>query len=122
MASALLSLAGTIAPVVIDLISNLVTKFAPQAEQKYGPKTGPVKFADVFSSVMGELQKAAAAGQIPSILPTDETVKAMIQACVSSLNSLGALVSPVVEPSGSSSSPASITLKPGQTLTISVVP
>lgn len=95
MAAAIIPLIAGIAPSVIQLISALVHKFAPQAEQKYGAGTGPIKFADVFNNVIIALQQAAASGAIDKTLPPDELIKAIIEAVVNSLNINGQLSTPV---------------------------
>jgi len=115
MAAIALPIIEALAPTIITLITGLVHKQAPVAEASNGPGTGPVKFADVFSAVMIALQNAAAAGQIPKALPSDEAVKAIIQAVVTSMKLSGTLIAP---PSGSA--PQAITLTAGQSVTITV--
>lgn len=90
-AAAIIPAVTAIAPSLIDLITGLVHKGAPVAEQQLGPKTGPVKFARVFGEVMAYLQNAAAAGQIDKTLPSDQTVQTIIQAVVTSMNLSGML-------------------------------
>lgn len=114
-----------LAPALIQLITGLVHPAAQQAEQHYGPGTGPVKFADVFGKVIAALQSAAAAGQIDKTLPSDETVKMIIEAVISSMNLTGQLTgtTAVPEPSGRSGSQnvtatQTVILKPGQSLTV----
>lgn len=122
MAGAIVPLISALAPEVVNLVAALVHHSAPQAEMTHGPQTGPVKFANVFGSVMEQLQAAAAAGTISKSLPSDETVKVIIQAVVASMQLSGTLVPP------SPASPASQTnwtistatykLGPGQSITI----
>lgn len=102
-------IAQAVLPEIISLIAGLVHKAAPAAEAANGPATGPVKFADVFVQVMGNLVKAHAAGQIAT-LPDDPTVKIIIQTVVTSMKLLGAL-SPAAPDQ-------SIAIKAGQTITI----
>ena len=108
-------MAVALAPALIDLIVGLVHQKAPVAEQ-LGPGTGPVKFADVFVSVMTDLTKAKAAGRIEA-LPDDPTVKVIIQAVVTSMQMSGmlggAIAVPPVAPSAQS-----IVLKGGQSLLV----
>ena len=91
MASLAVPLITAIAPEIITLIAGLVHKQAPVAEAANGPSTGPVKFADVFGAVITALTSAAAAGQIPKQLPSNDIVKVVIQAVVSSMK-LGGLL------------------------------
>lgn len=91
MAAAVIPALEAVAPEIISLITGLVHKAAPAAEQQYGPKTGPVKFADVFGQVITALQNAAKAGQIDKALPSDQTVQLIIQSVVSSMNLSGML-------------------------------
>lgn len=101
MAGALIPLVATVAPPLINLIAGLVHKAAPIAEQKHGPGTGPVKFSDVFNSVIVSLQNAALAGQIDKTLPPDDVIKTIIQAVVSSMQLSGVLEPPApLPPSG----------------------
>ena len=118
---------------VISLIVGLVHKSAP-AQEALGPGTGPVKFSNVFADVMTELQKAAAAGQIDKTLPSDEMVKAIIQAVVTSLQISGLLgavattATPTPAPAAAAphaavaatGSAQSVTLSAGQSITITV--
>ncbi len=129
MAAALVPLIAGLAPTVINLITALVHKQAPVAEVTHGPGTGPVKFADVFGAVMTALQKAAAAGSISSTLPSDDIVKVVIQAVVSSMQLMGALGSSAVIPDTTAavlavtptpSGQPTISLKAGQTLLVTV--
>ncbi len=113
MAAALIPLALSLAPEIINLIASLVHQHAPVAEQQGSTGTGPVKFADVFVDVMKDLTSAHAQGQI-AILPDDGTVKTIIQAVVTSMKLSGLL-------DGSASAATAaipLTLKAGQTLTI----
>lgn len=111
MAAAIVPLIAGIAPSIISLITSLVHKHAPVAEAKLGSGTGPVKFADVFSSVLQALQQAAGAGAIDKTLPADDLIKLVIQAVVGSLKLQGGLdITPV--------SGQSVALHAGQTLTV----
>ena len=115
MAAALIPLIAGLAPEIINLIVGLVHPAATKAEDA-GTLTGPVKFADVFVSVMGDLAKAKAAGTISEI-PADPTVKTIIQAVVTSMQLSGVLgsgnPSPVTTPTSQS-----IVLKAGQSLLV----
>lgn len=91
MAAIAIPLITTLAPSIIQLIAGLVHKEAPAAEARYGAGTGPVKFSDVFSAVIQQLQAAATTGAIPKELPSDEAIKMVIQAVVSSMNLQGQL-------------------------------
>ena len=115
MAAAAIPIIEAIAPTLINLIASLVHKAAPAAETALGPGTGPVKFADVFASVMNSLNSAAMAGQIDKTLPNDNTVKIIIQAVVSSMNLSGLLSG-----TAASASAQSIALSAGQSVTITV--
>jgi hypothetical protein len=115
MAAALIPLIAELAPTLINLIVGLVHQKAPVAEQ-IGPGTGPVKFADVFVSVMTDLAKAKATGQI-EVLPDDATVKVIIQAAVTGMQLLG-LLGGTAAVSPQASSAQSIGLKTGQSLLI----
>lgn len=117
MAGAIIPLVTAIAPEIINLITGLVHGAAPVAEQKFGPGTGPVKFADVFGQVIMALQSAATAGQIPKELPSDQTIQTVIQAVVSSMNLAGQLTGVPFKPAPVAQN---ITLKAGQTLTVTV--
>ena len=117
MAAVAVPLISALLPEVINLIAGLVHKAAPVAEVSNGPKTGPVKFADVFAAVMTALQNAAAAGSIPKILPPDDTVKAIIQAVVTSMQISGVLGTPATP-----AAPSAYTVKAGQTITITGAP
>ena len=112
-----IALIAALAPSLIDLIAGLVHKAAPVAETVHGPSTGPVKFAEVFGSVVALLTRAAGTGQIPKELPPDETIKAVIQAVVSSMKLSGLLMSSVtIGPAPAQS----LVLKAGQSVTIKV--
>ncbi len=113
MAAAIIPLIAGLAPGVINLIASLVHGAAPQAES-LGTGTGPVKFATVFGDVMGSLTKAAEAGSIPKVLPSDDTVKMIIQAVVSSMQLSGTLKPAAVAPS------EDIVLRAGQAVRIRV--
>ena len=129
MAAALVPLIAGVLPEVITLIAGLVHRAAPQAEAMMGAGTGPVKFADVFASVMGALTKAAEAGQIPKALPADETVKTVIQAVVSSMKLSGLLdvptpaPAPITKPAAGQTGQAGqdLVLRAGQSVRITVV-
>ena len=119
MASLAVPLITAIAPEIITLITGLVHKQAPVAEAANCPSTGPVKFADVFGAVITALTSAAAAGQIPKQLPSDDIVKVVIQAVVSSMKLGGLLGSPTVTIPAPATA-QSLVLKAGQSVTISV--
>jgi hypothetical protein len=119
-----------IAPSIISLITSLVHHKAPVIESSNGPGTGPVKFADLFVSVMQGLTSAKVAGQIPSV-PDDASAKNIIQAVISSMKLLGLLNSvPTGIPGLVATTIATnsvvpnlnqnLTLKAGQTLTVTV--
>lgn len=96
---------------LINWITGLVHKAAPAAEAARGGSTGPVKFADVFVSVMSDLTKAKAAGQI-STLPDDATAKLIIQSVVTSMQLSGQLDSAtaaLLNPTASTVTPPSAT-------------
>lgn len=105
MAAAIIPLIAGIAPPIINLIAGLVNKHAPAAETQFGPGTGPIKFADVFSNVINALQKSASAGTIDKTLPPDDTIKLIIQSIVSSLNISGQL-----SPQETPNSPKTLTI------------
>lgn len=107
---------------IAGLIASLVHPAAKAAETQIGPGTGPVKLSQVFDTVIGLIQKAAAAGTIPKELPSDETIKLIIQAVVTSMQ-LSGILGPTPPAAGSTvsvGSPDGIILKPGQRITISV--
>jgi hypothetical protein len=119
MAAALVPLIAGLAPDIINLIVGLVHPKAIAAQQANGPLTGPVKFADVFVSVMQSLTSAHVAGTI-SVLPDDATVKTIIQSVVTSMQLsgvLGAAVPTALAP-GAPAATQSITLQPGQSILI----
>ena len=124
MAAALVPLILGAAPGIIDLITSLVHKSAPAAEQDLGAGTGPVKFAQVFGDVITALQKAAAIDQIPKVLPPDDTIRLIIQAVVSSMILSGGLAptAPATKAGTSASAivapAATAAIHPGQSLTI----
>ncbi|GAC1496113.1 MAG: hypothetical protein NVS1B6_00930 [Steroidobacteraceae bacterium] len=91
-------------PTILDLIVRLTHLRAPVAEHQLGSGTGPVKFGDVFSSVMASLTSAAAAGQIEKALPSDDVIRLLIQATISSMKAMGLLETPA-SPVASSSPP-----------------
>ncbi len=111
MMAAFIPLAIQFGPSIIDLITGLVHKHAPVAEANNGPKTGPIKFTEVFTNVITALQQAAAAGTIGKDLPPDDLVKTIIQAVVTSMQISGTL--------GPTTGQV-IKLGPGQSITISV--
>lgn len=122
MAAVAIPLIAGILPDVIKLIASLVHQHAPVAQTTNGDGTGPVKFAEVFAAVMKSLQAAAAAGRIPSAMPADEIIKAIIEAVVSSMKLSGLLGGdqppvPVITGGGG---PQAITIRPGQQLVITV--
>jgi FtsP/CotA-like multicopper oxidase with cupredoxin domain len=122
MAAIAIPLIAEFAPKLIDLIASLVHRSAPAAEAKYGPKSGPVKFAEVFATVMADLQKAIASGSIGKELPGEEAIKAIIQSAVATLDLTGSLNGGalVVSASPSTTPGPAITLQPGQTITITI--
>ena len=122
MAAAIVPLVAGLAPTIINLITSLVHRNAPIAEAKLGNGTGPVKFADVFGAVIVALQSAAAAGTIDKQLPSDESVKLIIQAVVSSMKLQGQLdTTPApIAVTGVASGNHSVTLLSGQKLTVIV--
>jgi len=77
------------------LIAGLVHQKAPAQDAALGSGTGPVKFANLFVDVMGDLAKAHAAGTIDTI-PDDATAKTVIQSVISSMKLLGLLDGSVV--------------------------
>src|SRR3984893_17289926 len=119
MAAAIIPLIASLAPTIIDLIASLVHKQAPIAEATLGTGTGPVKFADVFVSVMESLTKAKVAGQI-DLLPDDSTVKTIIQAVVTSMKLTGLLGSAPTPTVTDPAAASTLTLISGQSVTISV--
>ena len=131
MAAAIVPLITTIAPEIINLIAALTNKAAPIAEATHGAATGPVKFTDVFNSVVTSLTNAAVAGQIPKTVPSDDIVKVIIQAVVSCMQLNGLLGTGAI--SGLPGTTTSVTattsalaqqflnLKSGQSVVISVV-
>jgi len=132
MAAALIPLALPIASEIITLITGLVHSHAPAAEAQLAGGTGPVKFTQVFQAVMTQLQAAAAAGQIAGVLPSDEAVKVVIQAVVTSMKLQGQLDSstPAPAPLASRTATGAITapeannvvrLSKGQTMLVQVV-
>jgi hypothetical protein len=104
--AAFIPIIASVAPSIISLIAGLVHKNAPIAEATHGPGTGPVKFADVFTAVITALQSAAAAGQIDKTLPSDDSIKAIIQAVVSSMQLSGLLGATASTPPSSPGNPA----------------
>lgn len=120
--AAVLPLVASLAPDIINLIVSLVHKSAPAAEAQLGAGTGPVKFTQVFSDVMTALQSAAAAGQIPQALPTDDLIKLVIQSAVSSMKKLGLLDSSAAQlaPASAIAAPRTLALHAGDALSITV--
>ncbi len=117
MAGALVPLIATVAPEIISLIAGLVHKHAPVVEAANGPSSGPVKFADLFGTVIGALTNAANVGTISKVLPSDDTVKIVMQAVVTSMKMMGLLNGVVTDAAVGGQS---IVLKAGQTITIGV--
>jgi hypothetical protein len=133
MAAAAIGLGVELAPVVIpvvkqiiDLIVGLTHKSAPVAEAQLGASTGPAKFGMVFGDVVAALNTAALAGQISKVLPPDGTIQMIIQAAITSMQIAGNLVTPTVATAPAVLAPAptanaqTVTLKAGQSLTITV--
>ena len=126
MAAAIVPLILGLTPTIINLIAALVHKAAPVAEAQLGNGSGPAKFGIVFGDVINALNKAAIAGQIDKALPPDPVIQLIIQACVQSMILSGLLggspAAPVsVIPSTVSATPLrSISILPGQSITISV--
>jgi hypothetical protein len=121
MAAALVPLIPALAPLapsIIDLIVSLVHHKAPEVEAANGPGTGPVKFADLFGTVIDSLTKAATAGQIDKTLPADDTIKLIMQAAVTSMQKMGMLGSTATATGAPNA--GGLTLHPGQSLTISL--
>ncbi len=115
MAAAALGIALPILePILANLIAGLVHKHAPVLEATTGPATGPVKLADLFAAVIGDLTRAATAGTIPKSLPSDDIVRVVIQSVVSSMK-LSGMLEPTAPAAGQS-----VTLRAGQSLTITV--
>ena|ERR1700730_8571690 len=119
MAAAIIPLIASLAPTIIDLIASLVHKQAPIAEATLGTGTGPVKFADVFVSVMESLTKAKVAGQI-DLLPDDSTVKTIIQAVVTSMKLTGRLGPAPPATITNTAVASAVTLSSGESVTVSV--
>jgi hypothetical protein len=135
MAAAIIPLIAGLAPSIIQLIVGLVHKHAPAAQAASPqPGTGPVRFADVLTAVAQALQQAASAGQIPQAgIPPDATLATLIETIVQSMKqpggpldtSGGASIAQIggapLNIGGSSVLPnGSISLKPGQSITIQV--
>jgi len=130
MAGALIPLIAGMAPDLLKLIVGLVHTKAPAVEQQLGPGTGPVKFAAVFADVLGALGTAASAGVIDKTLPSDEKIKTIIQSVVTSMQLSGvlgtgsaaaAVIGTGLGTISSMGTPQpTITLSPGQILTVSV--
>lgn len=118
MAALAIPAALSIAPQIISLITGLVHHHAPIAQATTGPGTGAVRFADVFTAVMDSLQKAATAGTIDKSLPSEDLIKVVIQAVVTSLKMQGQLTGSAPSPLASDSV-KQIVLAPGQSINIS---
>ncbi len=122
MAAALIPLIAGLAPEIINLIAGLVHKQAPIVEATHGPATGPVKFGEVFASVIAALTTAANAGQIPKVLPSDDLIQVIIQAVVTSMKLSGSLEVPASGLAGPGLPPTQpvtpFSLHPGQSITI----
>lgn len=119
MAAAIVPMVLNALPEVINLIAGLVHRTAPVVEQQLGPKTGPVKFAAVFASVMDGLSKAAQAGQIDKKLPDDEVVKVIINSAIASMQLSGALDGGSAV-TAAALSPQSLVVSSGQSITITI--
>jgi len=117
MATAIIPIITGLAPALIELIAGLVHQFAPREEQQLGAGTGQAKMANVFSDVVQSLQKAAAVGTIPKELPPDQTIGLIIQSVVSSMKLSGLLEPP---PTATLAPAQDITLRPGQSVRITV--
>lgn len=113
----------TITNDLITLITGLIHKQAPIAQAANPvPGTGPLRFADVFASVMRSVVTAHAAGQIAGTLPDEGIVKVIIQAVVTSMKLPGNLldmtgVTPIAV---AADTVQSVVLKAGQSVTITV--
>jgi hypothetical protein len=118
MAAALIPLIMGLAPDVINLVTSLVHSSATKAETTFGPGTGPVKAAQVFSDVITALTSAATIGTISKILPPDDTIRLIIQSTVQSMQ-LSGLIGGTSSVPAVSANPASIKLSAGQSITIS---
>lgn len=89
-AATLIPLGLSLAPQIYQLIAGLVHKHAPAIEQAYPqPNMGPVKFSNLFDTVMGSLTQAAATGQIDKTLPPDDLIKSMLETAVQTLKQPG---------------------------------
>ncbi len=120
MAAAIVPLIAQLAPEIVSLVVGLIHGHAPVAEAARGSGTGPAKFADVFVAVMKDLASAHAVGSIP-VLPDDPTVKLIIQSVVNSMQLMGGLgAAAKASPAPVAASVKSLTLAPGQAITISV--
>jgi len=119
MASFVIPLILGLAPEVVKLIVARAHKSAITAEAALGPDTGALKFGQVFGEVMTSLNDAANAGQIPKALPADEAVKLIIESVVNSMKLSGALPGPGTTVPAASQT-GQLSLKPGQTLTITL--
>jgi hypothetical protein len=120
MAAALVPLALSLAPEIINLITGLVHKHATVAQVAKVPNTGPVAFADVLSAVGDDLSRAHAAGQITGPIPEDAIVKVIIQAVVTSMKMSGLLGTPALPGISTTPGSQSLVLKLGDTLSIKV--
>ncbi len=115
MAAAIVPLIAGLAPDIIKLITGLIHREAPAAEAVGGAGTGAVKFAQVFQSVTSSLNAAVSAGVIPKTLPSDDTIKMIIQAVVTSMQIGGMLTPAPTQAPGAQV----VVLKAGQTITVS---
>ena len=97
MAAVAIPVLTALAPSILELITSLVHRGAPAQEAALGAKTGPVKFANLFASVMQDLINAHAAGQIAGDLPTTDLVKFVMQIVITSLKLQGVLGSTAVD-------------------------
>jgi len=118
-AAILVPLIEGLGPPLINFLTGLIHKKALEAEQTHGPKSGPLKFADVFVGVMNDVAKAKAAGTI-SVMPDDNLVKIIIQAVTTSMMISGTLngdnnPAPAVTVDSTSKQ---FVLKPGESVTI----
>lgn len=119
---AIIAAAPLVENAIVSLIAALTHKTAPLVEAARGAGTGPVKFADLFVSVMSDLALAHSKGQI-SMVPDDATAKLIIQSVLSSMKLLGLLdgqVSPTAPtPAGPlAATGGRISLAAGQSITI----
>lgn len=122
MAATIVPIIAQLAPTIVSLITALVHKAAPVAETTNGPGTGPVKFAQVFQSVVTDLNTAANAGQISKTLPDDNTIQTIIQAVVTSMQLSGMLpASTTTTTSAVTSASSMVNVGKGQVVTVTGV-